>query len=371
MATKTNNVTKKSTGGLLGGLILLVIGIGILWSNEGRTVKNQSGINEALKNVIEVKSAKIDSKNEGKLIATTGKIDLGSSEELTDSTFGIKVKAAKLERIVEVYQWVENCETDENDKETCTYNKEWKDDLVDSTDFKKSGYTNPTSLAYQPQVYSASNIHVGAFELPERLLTSLSFDKELYNEQLKDLYKNNIEGYKVNGDYITNMVNIDDPQIGDTRISYKYASDGEVSLIGVQDGNTLKAYKAKKGKTIFEIRRGSYTAREIFDKMTSSNKTMKWLLRFLGIFLVISSIGSIFAPLQKLTSKVPILSNLVNMSTSLISTVVGLAISFIVIAIAWFRFRPVLSIVLLGVAVCLIIFLKMKNNENVDDNKTN
>lgn len=363
MATKTNT-TKKSSGGILGGLIILVIGIGLLWYNEGRTVKNQSGINEALKNVIEVKSDNIDSKNNGKLIATTGKIDLSSTQELSDSTFGVKVKAVKLERNVEVYQWNESCETDDNDKETCTYQKEWSDELIDSSEFKKSGYDNPKSLEYQTQIYTAPNIYVGAFELPERLISSLSYDKKINNEQLKDLYHDTVAGYKLDGDYIVNTINSEDPQIGDTRISYRYASDGEVSLIGVQDDNTLKAYTAKKGKTIFEIRRGSYTAREILDKMTSTNKTMKWVFRFIGIFLIISSIGTIFTPLQNLTKKVPVLSNLVNLSASLISTVLGLAISLIVIAIAWFRFRPVLSIILIVVSVGLCVFLKLKNNNS-------
>ena len=60
------NNTKKGSG-ILGGLILLVAGVGILWSNEGRTVKTQSAISEASKNYIQVKSDSVDSKNEGKL----------------------------------------------------------------------------------------------------------------------------------------------------------------------------------------------------------------------------------------------------------------------------------------------------------------
>ena len=36
-----------------------------------------------------------------------------------DSAFVDNEKAAKLKRVVEMYQWTESCSTDEDDKETC------------------------------------------------------------------------------------------------------------------------------------------------------------------------------------------------------------------------------------------------------------
>ena len=98
---------KNKSGGIIGGIILVIIGICLLWYNEGRTVKTQKAISEAKKTYIEVKSDKVDSKNEGKLIATNGKIDLTNANELVDNTFGIKTKSAKMVRSVEMYQWTE------------------------------------------------------------------------------------------------------------------------------------------------------------------------------------------------------------------------------------------------------------------------
>ena len=357
MATKAN---AKKTGGFLGGIILFIIGIFVLWNNEGRTVKEQNAINEALKGYKDVSSENIDSKYEGKIIATTGKIDLSNSSEVRDSKFGISEKAVKLKRIVEMYQWNESCETDDNDKQTCSYSKEWSDKVVDSSEFKKAGHENPTSMKIESDEYVASNIKVGAFDLPERLVGSLNYNKDYNNEKLTEQYKNTVEGYVINEKYITNSSDVNDPQIGDLRISYKYATDGEVSMIGVQSGNTIKAYTAKKGNNIFEIRRGSYTGREILESKADANKTWKWVLRILGIVLVIGGIGSLFAPLQRFTDKIPVIGSIVNFSTGLFSGVVGFAISLIVIAIAWFRFRPVLSIVLLVVVGGLIAFLKFK-----------
>ena len=358
-------VKNTKTGGFFGGIVLLVIGIVILWNNEGRTVQMQSAINEAMKNYTDVASSTVESKYEGKLIATTGNLDLSKSDPVQDSKFGIKVTGAKLERVVEMYEWVEDCTTDEDNNKNCTYNKEWTTDLVDSSEFTKSGYSNPTSFKYQAAEFMASNVKVGAFDLPKRLLESLSYNKELNNEMMTEQYKNTVEGFKVVDGYITNAENIQDAKIGDLRISYKYASDGEVSMLGVQSGNTLTAFTGKKGKSIFTIKRGSYTGKEILNGMTKTNNTIKWVLRVLGVILVIGGIGSLFAPLQLLANKVPVLGGIVNFSTTLVSSVLGLAISLLVIAIAWFRFRPILSVVLLLLVIALLVFLKFQKGKSV------
>lgn len=365
------NKAKQTTkvGGFLGGIIILIIGILILWNNEGRTVKTQSAINEALSSYTDVTSDKIDSKYEGKVIATTGKIDLTNSSALEDQKFGIKISGTKLERVVEMYQWQEECTTDEDNNETCNYDKVWSNNLIDSSAFKRSGYSNPTSFKYESQEYIASNVKVGAFDLPERLLKNLSYDQTVGNEKLTQLYKNNVEGFRLVDNYITNTEN-ENTRIGDLRISYKYASDGEVSMLGVQNGTTLNAFVGKKGKTIYTIKRGNYTGKEMLNSITKANNTMKWILRVLGVVLVIGGISSLFAPLTLLADKIPVLGNIVNFSTSLISTVLGLSISLAVIAVAWFRFRPILSIILIAVIVGLIAFLVLqKKNKQTPESK--
>lgn len=359
---KNKNVTKRG-GGLVLGLILIVVGVMLLWSNEGRTVKTQDAINQALKEYTDVTSEKIDSKNEGKLVATTGKLDITNSGELKDSKFNITMKAAKLQRKVEMYQWEESCTTDDNDKKDCEYEKKWSDMLIDSSSFEKSGYTNPTSFKYEGEEYKAANIKVGAYDLPERLLDNLSYNEDLNNEKLSEMYKTPVDNFKLEGNYLTNSANASDPQVGDLRVSYRYATDGEVSMLGVQQGNTLTAFTGKKGKSIFQIRRGKYTGKEILNDLTKSNQRTKWFLRIIGTIAVMLGYSSLFAPLQNLTDKIPVVRSIVNAGASLVGTVLGLATSLLVIAIAWFRYRPVLSIVLIVIIVALLLFLKFGNKK--------
>ena len=357
--TKKGN-KKSSGGGIVGGLLLIVVGIGLLWYNEGRTVKTQGAIKEAKSNYTDVKSETIDEKYDGKLIATKGQIDTSEATTLTDSIFGITAQTAKMVRKVEMYQWEENCESDEDDnKKNCTYKKEWSDNLIDSTKFEESGHNNPEYMPYQSETQIAKNVKIGAFILPEELIRQLSTNKHKTNAELETEYQNKIEGYNIKDTYITNTKEATE-EIGDIRISFEYLDNETVSILAVQTGNTFEAFTAKNGKDIYKIVKGSKTGAQILEDMTKSNNFIKWLLRALGTLLVILGFSSMFSIITNLTDKIPILGNIVSGATGLISFLLGISISLIVIAIAWFRFRPILSIILIAIVVLIIVCLKTK-----------
>ena len=362
-------------GGIIAGIVCIIIGIGLLWWNEGRTVRTQKGINEAKDNYVQIKSDKVDSKYEGKLVATNGKLDLSNSEELVDEKFNIKVSSAKMNRVVEMYQWEEDCDTDDNNVRKCSYKKKWSDDLIDSSEFTKSGHDNPSSMPYDSETYLAQDVKLGAFDLPEKLVDNLSTNKEFKDDELSNQFADKIEGYIVNGKYITNVKADEDPVIGSVRVSFEYNDADSASVLAVQSGNTFAKYNTKSGTTIFRIKEGIHQGAEIIQDLIDENNLFKWLLRAFGTLLVILGIASIFSPIQKLTNFIPLLGGAVSLVTGVVSLVAGLAISLIVIALAWFRFRPLLSISLLVVVALLIIFLvyfkkkKVKDNKNVQTNE--
>ena len=66
----------------------------------------------------------------------------------------------------------------------------------------------------------------------------------------------------------------------------------------------------------------------------------------------------------------PVLGKIVGGATSVVSTVLGLAISLVVIALAWFRFRPIISLILIVVVAALVFFLKYYKKDNqVEENE--
>ena len=354
-------------GSIVGGFIILIIGICLLWYNEGRTVKTQAAINEASKNYTQVKSDKVDSKYDGKLIATNGKLDLSESNELVDEQFGIKAKSAILKRKVEMYQNIEECTTDDNDNERCTYKQDWSDDLIDSSSFKESGHTNPTTMPYESKEYLADGVKLGAYDFPKNLQSRLSTKQTVGEQKLIEGFDNRISGLKVNGNYINNIAEDGIPKVGNIRISFSYNDSESASVLAQQSGDSFVSYTAKNGRSVYRLKEGTHTGAEILQDMRDENNMWKWILRLIGTILVMGGIGGLFGPIQKLANFVPILGNLVSFATGLVSFVLGLAISLLVIAIAWFRYRPLLSIALIVIVVGLIVGLKFVKKDKVEE----
>ena len=345
---------KKNQGtGILGGLIIFVLGIGLLWYNEGRTVKASKGIIQAQKEFVQVSSNEVKQENEGKLIATTGNIIL-PEEEVKDPIFNVGIKTAKLERKVEIYQWKESCSTDDKDKETCTYKKEWDDDLEDSSEFKESGHDNPTAVKYESDIFIANPVKLDAFELSSSQTKRMTANKKITNIPTEIDPSTNLH---VDNFYYTDVVD-NTPEVGNIRISFYYNDYNTASVLAVQTGNSFSTYVSKTGYKINQIVEGKHNGNEILQNLADSNKTLKWILRALGTFLVIAGLGSLISPLQRLANFIPIVGTIFGWVTGIAAFLLGLAISLIVIALAWFRYRPVMSICIIAAAVIIYILSK-------------
>ena len=354
-----------SFSGIIGGIIFIIIGVVLLWWNEGNNVKNLKTTAEMSKTVINVSSDKIDPQNEGKLIATNGKVT--NEEELSDSLFNVTIKTPLLKRIVEVYQWEEESNTDSDNHTTYTYHKVWKSDLIDSSSFNKSGYDNPTTKEYDDTEYASTLVNVGAFELSDEQIRSLSTEG-VYNSF--DEAKVTEMNYTVSGNYVTNSKDINKPEIGDVRIQYVYNNSTELSVLAVQNGHSFKTFVSQAGKKVNRVMDGIKSGEEMINVIKTENKILKWVLRLVGVIAVIAGVAALFKPLSTIASFVPILGGLVDMAVGLVAFILGLAISLVVISIAWIRFRPVLGIGLLVVVAALVVILikksKSKKSETVN-----
>ena len=364
-----NNVGRKS-GGLFGGIvigiILLIAGTILLWWNEGNNVKNIQTVKEVSETAINVNSSLIDSKNEGKLVCTNGNLEI-VDEHIYDTLNPMSgIKTAKYTKVVEMYQWDEE-KHENNNRTTYSYEKKWSEKKIDSSKFYQSGHDNIGTFPSTTQSYYADNVKVGEFKLN--------------NEQIKDLPTNATlelnsntpvpeQGYRVYGNYITNTENPENPNIGDIRISYKYNDYKEVTVLAIQKGNTFASFVSSSGKEVNRVEGGILTISQITEKMTGENNMLKWGLRLLGAVLIIIGYIAIFSPISKLASFVPILENIVGSALSLIATLIGLVHSFLVIAVAWIRYRPVLGISLIVAAIALVITIAVLISKNKKKKQT-
>ena len=182
-----------SFSGIIVGIILLIGGIAMLWNNEQNNVKNIKNVKELRDQVVDVSSSEVDDKYEGKLIATSGKLNY-NNDTITDGSFKVSAQTPVLVRTVEVYQWVEDSET-KDDKTTYTYSKEWSEKIIDSSEFNtQEGHENPVEVKYESErIETEETLKVGAFSLINGFKKLLSANKNVAIDENIELP----EGYKV------------------------------------------------------------------------------------------------------------------------------------------------------------------------------
>jgi hypothetical protein len=353
---------KNSFKGIFFGIILIIGGIVLLFWNEGRTVKNKRALQEGEKAVITLSSENIEQSNEGKLVHFTGMAI--TNDSLKDDEFGISQLAICLERKVEMYQWKENEESttkknlggSEETTTKYTYTKEWSNSLNNSENFQKpEKHKNPSEFLYPSNKVYAANVTLGAFKLPESLVHSISGSESLQLNKAAILLP---KGAELNGSTIyIGKGTASDPKVGDVKITYSIIKPQQVSIVGLQKGNSVEPYVAKNGKQVLLLQSGTITADQMFKVQISSNNKMGWILRLVGFMLIFGGFGAIFKILSVIADVVPFIGRIVSFGTGLISGLLATAISLIIIAAAWIYYRPVIAFSLLGGAVIALIIV--------------
>ncbi len=89
-----------------------------------------------------------------------------------------------------------------------------------------------------------------------------------------------------------------------------------------------------------------------------SNVIETWSSRLTGFLMMFFGISMVFSVLVVLASVVPFLGRFVEIATTITSFILASVFSLITIAIAWLFYRPVLSVILIGIAIFFLFFLK-------------
>ncbi len=394
---------------ILSGFVLIIGATILLWWNEGRAVKTADMLEDAQGACIEMpnpdkKSAEFD----GELVCATAMAT--TDDVLTDTQFGISENAIGLSRSVEYFQWVEHKQEEKEDKlggkevttTTYTYTQEWVSSPINSGNFKDPAYQgkNYTWAQVDEQDLWAETVKFGAYVLSESLIHSISSTEAVelnINENvLQSINKTVADTYavrkglptqtaqteaqpavadssktviadsiaqdnKVDLEYVHQMGNVlyygrsmNAPEIGDVRITFEKTVPAKVTVVSQVDGNTFKPFTAKNKKKFETLRMGKKSIDEIFDEENEANNMWTWVLRIIGIILVISGIRSLFSFVETLLKVVPFLSSIFAFGVGIISFILGLVYSLIVIALAWIFYRPVLGIILLVIAGFLV-----------------
>ena len=411
------------------GIVMFCLGTALLWWNEGRAVKTEKMLDEAGSAYVEMPNPeKKDASLQGELICGTAMAT--TEDSLSDSQFGVGAKAIALRRTVEYYQWVEHSSEKKEDKlggkevttTTYTYSKEWVRRPVESGQFKDPAYQGKNTIltTVEDQEQYAENVAWGAYKLSESLIHSISssegLDLTIDESLLKQLDASAKTAYerfygvkkgqqpdqqpaqtaelsdsaKAVNDSINNAIanaqNKKDleyvhqagnvlyfgrvpgsPEVGDVRVTFEKTVPAKVTVMAVLDGDSFKPFKAKNGKRFERLVMGKKTGDEIIEAAQDENSMWTWILRVVGIMMVIGGLKGIFGFIETILKVVPFIAGIFGWGVGVICTVVGVVWSLIVIAIAWLFYRPLLGISLLVLAGFLIWVFAFKGKDKLKE----
>jgi hypothetical protein len=345
--------------GVLFGIVLVIGAIVLLFWNEGRAITTARSLAEGGKVVVDVAPAPVDPGNDSKLIHVSG--DAAASAPLADATFGISAVALRLVRVAEMYQWEES-KSEESHKSlggseqtttTYSYKKVWSDKAINSQHFRQSAdHTNPAKK-YGGVDETAHDAKLGAFALGAPVLELLPAKETLSADSQNNDKIGRIANAQVNDGQIYIGSNSDDPQIGDYRISYTIAPNGPVSVIGRQSGATIAQYQTKAGDRLLMAVPGTQDATAMFKDAERDNRILTWVLRAIGIAMIWLGAFLLLGPLSVIADVIPLLGDIVGVAAGIAALAIAVATGSTVIAIAWFFYRPLVSVIVIVVGLAI------------------
>lgn len=306
------------------GVLLILCSMLLIGYSEYNIIKvlmNRDSLNNK---TIEVKSTIVDKNNNGKLVFMNGYLIL--NKDLEDKDFNVKVRTSKLERIVEIYQYKEIKEDDE----TYSYETDWYNELIDSSKFKNSEYKNPSDIKYKSEVYY-NDVFLGAFKLNNKEIDDLGLNSRYLDLNSEFASKN---GFNISNEYYTTSKDIDFPEVGDIRISFRYNNSNSASVIAKQSNNMFEDYKLNN-TLINKIYNEKLTKEEVIDNIYPLKIVL--YVTMIVLSLILSIVGF------KLINK---------------KIIASINLSIFTITIMFITYNPVITI--LGLVICSILIIVNK-----------
>ena len=353
------------------GLILLLACLWLLFWNEGRSVKTYRALVEGAGLVVSIDDGSVDPANDGRLVHIAGPVTPVGVPE--DGVLGISAEgAAGLERIVEMYQWVETSKSEtrkqlgggEETVTTYSYSKEWKRNAVNSGGFRQSGHDNPPK-PIDDASFPVRSATIGAFSIDRRAVARLGKERPV---PLTAIEANRMGEALTLGKPVSTIAgqavfsfDPQHPQVGDIRIRFERSDIAEASFIGAQRGGGLTPYRTTNGRDLFLSDAGLVDAAAMFDAAQSENTLITWLVRAGGLLGIFIGFAFILSILGVIADVIPLVGSIVRFGTTAIALVFTLLIGPAVIAIAWIAYRPLIAVAILAIGIALaagILYLR-------------
>lgn len=361
MADSYTEVTKRnvfqrfanSVGGVFVGIALIIGACVLLFWNDGRAVEAERALKAGARAVVSLPSPDPTPATEGALVHLIGPVT--ATAPVVDPATGLRFEGVvSVVRTVEMYQWVETSTSETREKlgggsETITrysYETRWAEGRTDSSGFKvEAGHVNP-DLPFDSGAVYAGDARLGGFQADEPILRALAVAPVSAPAVPEGWRTDGAKLYRGRGEPTA-------PQVGDVRVAFAVANTrAAASVVARQSGDRLIPW-VNEGSNyrLFIVRSGLIPADALIEGRMQEEETLTWVLRAVGALMNILGFALILGPLKALANVIPPVGWLVGAASGVVAIALGLPLSLLVIAVAWFAFRPLLSLGLAAAAI--------------------
>lgn len=304
---------------------------------------------------------------------------LSIPKPVNDPHFNLPVNAAKMKRVVEMFQWVEtqhSRDVQDDNGETRTeysydYSQEWRTSLIPSNSFASFSHRNPDKFPLEGHLFEAEQVYAGPFSLSRSLLAKIdwfsTYDLSSLKSHLLPMGSKRVDNFIYFGSAPAR------PVIGDWRVSFQIAGQGDpinaetISVVAKQSfgvgsdaGPSLTAFETTNGELIDFVYQGVKTKEQIFSSERKSNVMYSWMLRGGGWLLMFIGVLSISDLVTSIFTGIPFLRDLVAMTAFTFALVVSGIASFTVIAVGWCIYRPMFALICFGIALSPLVIARCR-----------
>jgi Transmembrane protein 43 len=360
------DITTQGWGGrILGSLLGALVGIALvtgsvvlLYWNEGRAAAAIAALDQARRQLVEVRPDAVDPRADSKLVHLTGMMQTNASAH--DAEFDVGGPGLiRLKRTVEMFQWKEEKSThtekslggSQTQVTTYTYRKQWSNQAILSDRFRHpAGHDNPP-FPVGSMTIDSRDVRLGAYRVDPGVLANVTAFEPLPPGHPP-------EGYQRVGNRLYRGDDPDHPAIGDVRVSFAGVPGQTTSVIAAQIGGALTPFRAADGYDIALASPGLVPAAQMLQQKKHQEAMLTWALRGVGFVVMLIGFALFAAPLAALAGVVPILGDIVGVGVFLIALTLAVPLTLLTIAIAWIVHRPLLGAGLIVLAIAGAIGLR-------------
>jgi len=339
------------------GILMLLAAFPVLWFNEGAAVRDYTSIKELARTAVPTSADTRDPTLDGQPVVITGG-ETVTNTPLTDATFDLSVDGLRLKRTVEMFQWDESI-TKKGESESVSYRLRWNEGRIASEGFRmRSSHVNPVP-PIASDLKEARDVQLGdAYVLSPSLLQRLK-NFELVNPATLSSTLDRPAHVDGSWLFLGNAPNA--PVVGDLRVRFDLVPLQPISLIAAQNGPRLGEVVTQSGNPYAVVFPGYLEKAALIARANTEVKARTNFIRFGGLVLMVLGLRIVLNKMTGFVGGVPVIGGLVQAGAWLFAVMMGAALALVTIAIAWFAYRPLLSVILLaGAAVALEVLVLRK-----------